>query len=275
MSTDYKSPRMADPPFADRVEGPGTIETHLIDARTPGTIDAPIGVSLEERDAIRWGPILAGVVTALAVMLFLSALGLALGFSAFTGSPDGNSAGNWLTAAGIWGGLSLLLSFFFSGWMAGRGSSAGPDRNGLLNGFVAGAATLLFIFWLAATTLTNALGFVGSTIGTVVSAAPAAIEAVDATDASLPAVPPVDAENVADTAVDAAADPGAVVDEVVPADVQAQAADVVENAGDAAAGGAWGTFLVILLALAAAAIGGKVGQPNQVFMTRTRGATSA
>src|SRR5215203_1323948 len=52
------------------------------------------------RDRIRWGPIVAGVVTAFAVLLFLSVLGLALGFSALGGDDDPQT---WGTAAGIWG----------------------------------------------------------------------------------------------------------------------------------------------------------------------------
>ena len=38
---------------------------------------------------------------------------------------------------------ALLVAFFLGGWMAGRSAVPGLDRNGLLNGFVTGAATLL------------------------------------------------------------------------------------------------------------------------------------
>src|SRR5215212_1715300 len=51
------------------------------------------------RDRIRWGPIVAGVVTAFAVLLFLSVLGLALGISALGGGNDNNPQ-TWGTAAG-------------------------------------------------------------------------------------------------------------------------------------------------------------------------------
>src|SRR5215217_6306361 len=50
------------------------------------------------RDRIRWGPIIAGVVTAFAVLLFLTVLGLALGVSALGGDEN---ARTWGTAAGI------------------------------------------------------------------------------------------------------------------------------------------------------------------------------
>lgn len=260
MNTDYRSQRAGETAVSDRIDGPHVIESHVVGAHAPGTVDLPYGVPIQEPDAIRWGPILAGVVTALAVMLFFSALGLALGFSALSGDPNQQPSGDWLTAAGIWGGLSLLLSFFFGGWMAGRGSAANLDRNGLLNGFVTGAATLLLLVWLAATTLTGALGFVGSTIGGAASAAaPAAIEAVTSGEQPAPAVDPADAEAAVEN-------PAAVVEEVVPEDVQAQAEEVVATAGDAAAGGAWGTFLVMLLGIGAAAVGGMLGQTKKVVV---------
>jgi hypothetical protein len=265
MSTDYRGTRTADPPPVGLGNG-SPVGTRAIEV---DTIAAPIGVSVEERDPIRWGPILAGVVTALAVMLFLTALGLALGFSAFTGDE---TAQDWGTAAGIWGGFSLLASFFFGGWMAGRGSAAGLDRNGLLNGFVAGAATLLLIFWLAATTLAGALGFIGSTVagltGTVASSTIEAVapEAIDVVEGQAPPVAPEDVE----TAVE---DPGAVVEEAVPAEVEQQAEAVATQAEqaaeavtEAAAPGAWGTFIAILLALAAATIGGMLGQAERRFV---------
>src|SRR5215211_6195560 len=72
------------------------------------------------RDRIRWGPIIAGVVTAFAVLLFLTVLGIALGLSALGGDDDPQT---WGTAAGIWGGLSLLIAFFVGGWMAARAAA--------------------------------------------------------------------------------------------------------------------------------------------------------
>ena len=106
------------------------------------------------RDRIRWGPIIAGVVTAFAVLLFLSVLGIALGISAL----GGDDPQTWGTAAGIWGGLSLLVAFFVGGWMAARAAATLSESDGPLNGFVTGAATLLLLLWLATTALTGALG---------------------------------------------------------------------------------------------------------------------
>lgn len=202
------------------------------------------------RDIVRWGPIVAGVVTALAVMLFMTVLGLALGLSAI---GQTNDLQTWGTAAGIWGGISALLSFFFGGWMAGRGSANGPDRNGVLNGFVTGATTLIVLIWLATSALTGALGFFASTITDLTSAAPAVVDVANQSGAP-----------AGSTVQDAATNAGEAIDQAVPADPAAAAASAVESAGP----GAWGTVIAIILAIGAAVLGGVAGQANRVFVTR-------
>jgi len=219
-----------------------------------------VAVAVDEtmrRDVVRWGPIVAGVVTALAVLLFLTVLGIALGLSALGGE---NTPQGWGTAAGIWGGLSLLVAFFAGGWMSGRSSLPGLDRNGLLNGFVTGAATLLVLLWLATTALTGALGFFAGTVtGLAGGAAPAAVEAV--TSGTLPA-PTAVATEVAQ----AMQNPDTVVPEQADQAVQAAANTAAEKAGP----GAWGTAIAIILAIGAAAVGGRVGQTRPVMFSGFR-----
>ncbi len=219
-----------------------------------------VAVTVEDEspgDVVRWGPIVAGVVTAFTVLLFLTVLGIALGLSAL---GKENTSQGWGTAAGIWGGLSLLVAFFVGGWMAGRSAVPGLERNGLLNGFVTGAATLLLLLWLATTALTGALGFFAGTVtGLAGAAAPAAIEAVSS--GAIPA-PTAVATNVAQ----AVQNP----ETVVPA----QADEAVQAAADTAAAkagpGAWGTAIAILLAIGAAALGGRVGQTQRMVFPGVR-----
>ena len=205
------------------------------------------------RDVVRWGPIVAGVVTAFTVLLFLTVLGIALGLSALGGE---NSPQGWGTAAGIWGGLSLLLAFFFGGWMAGRSGMPGLDRNGLINGFVTGAATLLLLLWLATTALTGALGFFAGTVTDLAgAAAPAAMEAVESGAVTAPA--DIEAE-----VTEAVENPDAIVPAQADEAVQAAADTAAANVGP----GAWGTAIAIILAIAAATLGGKLGQANSVLL---------
>src|SRR5215203_4287310 len=206
------------------------------------------------RDRIRWGPIIAGVVTAFAVLLFLSVLGLALGISAL----GGDDPQTWGTAAGIWGGLSLLVAFFAGGWMAARAAATFSESDGPLNGFVTGAATLLLLLWLATTAVTGALGFFTSTVsGLAGAAAPVAMEAVDQG-----AVPPQ-----TETAVDQAAqNPEA----AVPTEVAQAAQQASETASRAAGPGAWGTTIAIILAIGAATLGGMVGRNERMVLPGSR-----
>ena len=209
------------------------------------------------RDRIRWGPIVAGVVTAFAVLLFLTVLGIALGISALGGGDDNNPQ-TWGTAAGIWGGLSLLVAFFFGGWMAARAAATLSESDGPLNGFVTGAATLLLLLWLATTAITGALGFFASTVsGLAGAAAPVAMEAVDQG-----AVPPQ-----TETAVNQAAqNPEA----AVPTEVAQAAQQAGETASRAAGPGAWGTTIAIILAIGAATLGGMVGRNERMVLPGSR-----
>ncbi len=57
-------------------------------------------------DGIRWGPILAGLLTALTTLLVLTVLGLAVGLSAFKAGADASDLGS---GAGIWSAVSAIL----------------------------------------------------------------------------------------------------------------------------------------------------------------------
>jgi hypothetical protein len=264
MNTDPLGNRAAESSATGRLDStglpPSTVATGVtgVPAVEVDVADVPM------RDRIRWGPIVAGVVTAFAVLLFLTVLGIALGISALGGGNDNNPQ-TWGTAAGIWGGLSLLLAFFFGGWMAARAAATLSESDGPLNVFVTGAATLLLLLWLATTALTGALGFFASTVsGIAGAAAPVAMEAVDQG-----VVPPQ-----TQTAVDQAAqNPGAAAPTAaaaVPDQVQQAAQQAGETATRAAGPGAWGTTIAIILAIGAATLGGMVGRNERMVLPGSR-----
>jgi hypothetical protein len=257
MDTDPLGNRAVESSAAGRIDStglpPSTVATGVMGV--PAVEVDVAGVPM--RDRIRWGPIVAGVVTAFAVLLFLTVLGIALGISALGGGDDNNPQ-TWGTAAGIWGGLSLLVAFFFGGWMAARAAATLSESDGPLNGFVTGAATLLLLLWLATTAITGALGFFASTVsGLAGAAAPVAMEAVDQG-----AVPPQ-----TETAVDQAAqNPEA----AVPTEVAQAAQQAGETASRAAGPGAWGTTIAIILAIGAATLGGMVGRNERMVLPGSR-----
>lgn len=119
---------------------------------------------LPVRNRVQWGPVLAGVAAALTSMLVLTALGLAIGASAF---KPGTKVTDWGSWAGIYGIAAALVSFFVGGWIAARTAAVGGDFAGLVNGFVAGAASLLGLVWLSTTGLVNLVGFFGANLNSV------------------------------------------------------------------------------------------------------------
>src|SRR5215216_1355990 len=130
MSTDPLRDRAAESSATGRIDStglpPSTAATGVMGVPAVEVVDV---ADVPLRDRIRWGPIIAGVVTAFAVLLFLTVLGIALGISALSGSDDNNPQ-TWGTAAGIWGGLSLLVAFFFGGWMAARAAATLSESDG-------------------------------------------------------------------------------------------------------------------------------------------------
>jgi hypothetical protein len=117
------------------------------------------------RDRIRWGPIIAGLATTIMTLIALTVLGLAIGLSVFEPTDVGQDVG---TAAGIWAAASAVIAFFVGGWMAGTSVSLFGEDNGMLNGFMVGAAALALIAVLTAFGAGNLLGGIGTNINEII-----------------------------------------------------------------------------------------------------------
>jgi hypothetical protein len=116
------------------------------------------------RNRVQWGPVIAGAMVAIGVMIFMTVLGVAIGSSAF---EPGTDLGDWGAGAGIWGGISALVAFFVGGWVAARSAAVWGDYSGAMNGFLAGMTTLVAIIAFAAFGADNALGFLGGTFDNI------------------------------------------------------------------------------------------------------------
>ncbi|MEA2513311.1 MAG: hypothetical protein QOJ59_2798 [Thermomicrobiales bacterium] len=119
---------------------------------------------LPVRNRVQWGPILAGVATTMTAMLLFTALGLAIGASAF---EPGTDVTDWGTGAGIYGIVAALVSFFIGGWMAAKTAAVSGEFAGLTNGLIAGAASLMILVWLSTTGLANLVGFLGANLNNI------------------------------------------------------------------------------------------------------------
>jgi hypothetical protein len=114
---------------------------------------------VEYHDRVRWGPIISGLVVALATQLILSALGAAIGASFLSGSgAPRTNAPDVGTSVGIWSIISLLIALFIGSWVAARASGPMNRNTALLNGAILWATTLALGSWLLASGVTGALG---------------------------------------------------------------------------------------------------------------------
>lgn len=125
---------------------------------------------VEYHDRVRWGPIISGLVVALATQLILSALGAAIGatFLAGSGAPRSNAPGVG-TSVGIWSIISLLIALFVGSWVTARASGPMNRSTALLNGAILWATTLALGSWLLASGVTGAFGIAASNAGEVVN----------------------------------------------------------------------------------------------------------
>ena len=97
-------------------------------------------------DRVRWSAIVAGLVTAIAMMVLLSVLGAAIGLTAYDQGDSGRAFG---VAAGLWAIISAILSFFAGGYIAARTAGVLGRDNAILNGSLVWATTIpLSVFFL-------------------------------------------------------------------------------------------------------------------------------
>jgi hypothetical protein len=179
--------------------------------------------SVEVKNRVQFGPIVAGILTAIASMLILTVLGLAIGASALEPREVGQGVG---TAATIWGIASAIISFFLGGWVAAKTAAVAGVGSGMINGFIVGAGILALVLWLVGSGLGAAIGLVGNNVG-----------------------------DIANIVQDAGVSTNEAQQQTEQATTQVGAPNSFETVRDSA----WGTLAGLLLPLVAGAIGGAVG----------------
>ena len=193
------------------------------------------------RDRVHWGPIVAGLLTALTSLLLLSLLGLAVGLTtvnAGTAAAQGGPPPDAGRNSAIWAAVSGVLSFLIGGYVAGRTAAIFRRNWGMLNGALVFMLAVPLILWLAGQGLGTVLGSLGNLSGALASnpgAAQAAQSAAAQAQASAQTIQPVD----------------------------------VARAAEGARNTAWGTLLGTLLGLGASALGGFLGTRQPTTTERT------
>ena len=154
-------------------------------SRPTWSTDAEASALLAARDGVRWGPIVAGLVTALTTFLLLSLLAVGIGITAADPAAGGTDSqtlgiGSALIAAAIG-----LVAFFLGGLVAGRTSAAVGRPAGALAGFLVWALGVIVVLLLAALGLSTILGAAGQIVGStgVPNVDAPAVSATQAADA--------------------------------------------------------------------------------------------
>lgn len=120
---------------------------------------------------ISWGAVIAGVLIALVTQLCLSLLGLGIGMGTIDPVEESNPLKGLGTGALIWWSVTMLISLFAGGWVAGRLAGVPTSFDSILHGVLTWSVATLISFYLVTTTVGSIIGGVGNVIGKTASAA--------------------------------------------------------------------------------------------------------
>lgn len=145
---------------------PRTVRASGSRATTGGDLHQEVEV-IAPRDRVRWGPIFAGLVTALSLFLLLSLLALGLGLTAADAATTSSETDAIGTAGAIVAAVIGLLAFVIGGFVAARTSAVVGRGPGAMNGFLVWALGIVLILALGAMGVGTLFGAAGDIFGQV------------------------------------------------------------------------------------------------------------
>ncbi|WP_353930460.1 hypothetical protein WJM97_19620 [Okeanomitos corallinicola TIOX110] len=124
----------------------------------------------EYRDRVRWGPIISGILVALATQLILSSFFGAIGVSRIADFLGATTiVVGIISNVGIWSTISLLISLFLGGWVTTRACGPMHRDTALLNGAILWAATLAISSFLLANGVWGTFGIAAYNVVEVIN----------------------------------------------------------------------------------------------------------
>jgi len=146
------------------------------DTQYEGEARSHSGIAAFKR--ISWGSVFAGALIALVVQLSLSILGLGIGMGTVDPVEENNPLHGLGTGSLIWWSLTMLISLFAGGWVAGRLAGVPKAFDSILHGLLTWSVVTLFSFYLLTTAVGGVISGVGNIIGKTVSLAGQGVGAV-------------------------------------------------------------------------------------------------
>jgi hypothetical protein len=122
----------------------------VITEHTEGAVVAHSDIVPPLGPRVRWGGVMSGFFIAVATLIFLTALGLAVGINVL-GDPRAatiETAEGLGIGAGIWTFITLLVAYFLGGMVSTQVTDR-PDRTGaVIHGALVWVLFMLFLLWL-------------------------------------------------------------------------------------------------------------------------------
>jgi hypothetical protein len=132
---------------------------------------------------VKWSAIFAGWAVGLAAQMVLTLLGLGIGAWAID-VRDSNATDGIPVGAGIWTGVSMLVSAFIGGYITARMSGSSLRSDGLYHGIVVWGVNWLIFAWLTTTAMATMIGGAFSMFGSTLQAVGQGLSGAASTAAS-------------------------------------------------------------------------------------------
>ncbi len=132
------------------------------------TTVAQINETPKRISRISWGAILAGTLTALALMFLLNILGLGIGLTSIDSLTETDPFEGIGTGTAIWWILSNVAALFVGGLVAARMSGYTSNVDGALHGFLVWALYLIIGLWMFTSAIGGAINGLGNMVSGVV-----------------------------------------------------------------------------------------------------------
>ena len=222
-----------------------------------GQLITPITQSPGGHQRISWAAVFAGFIIAVLTQLALTLLGAAIGLGAVD-AVNHNTPGTGLAiGSGIWSALSLIISLFAGGWVAGRLAKDKHTSESMIHGLLVAGLLFILTFYLLSSAIGSLASAAGSVVGKVVSSAAPSIK-----QAAQERYQPGTEAGRQQIATDSAK-----ISNQVAAhkdEAEQKALQVADDAASAAGKAALYSFLGVLLGAGAAAYGAKFGRDSKV-----------
>jgi hypothetical protein len=141
-----------------------------------------LGLRSAEGLRVSWGGIWAGVLSAVGLLILLTALGIAVGISAL--QPGETEASTLGMGAGIWAGLSLLLALFLGGLVSTRVGAISDRTTGFFEGALVWVVSILLMGYLTTSGIGTLAGGAFKMVGGATQAIGTVMQASSGIDTS-------------------------------------------------------------------------------------------